>query len=189
VTVQAHRPYHHGNLRAALLERAEATVAERGAGALSLRELARELGVSHAAPSRHFRTKAALLDALAVDGWERFDAALRRAVEDAGEDFEARLSALGVAVVAFTTEHAALFEVMLAGKHGAAAEAAATSFATALEVITDGQARGEVVPGPPEEVGLVVWATVQGLAGLDAADRDAVVAGAMRRLVLGLRPR
>src|SRR4051795_8192188 len=93
LTLAAPRPYHHGNLRAVLLEHAEATLKRRGAGALSLRQLAREIGVSHAAPQRHFRTKAALLDALAVDGWQRFDAALRGAVGDAGDGFEDRLGA------------------------------------------------------------------------------------------------
>ena len=48
------RLYHHGNLRAALLEQAELTVREQGAQALSLRELARAVGVSHGAPRRHF---------------------------------------------------------------------------------------------------------------------------------------
>ena len=63
------RPYHHGNLRPALLGAAERALA-RGRE-LSLRELAREIGVSHAAPRRHFADKQALLDALALDGFER----------------------------------------------------------------------------------------------------------------------
>ncbi|MGW3141017.1 TetR/AcrR family transcriptional regulator, partial [Streptomyces sp. NPDC001139] len=65
------RRYHHGDLRAALLARAEQTLRERGPGDLSLRELARDLGVSHAAPSRHFKDKQTLLDALAQTGFER----------------------------------------------------------------------------------------------------------------------
>ena len=69
------RPYHHGNLRAALLAQAERTLAD--GGDLSLRELARQIGVSHAAPRRHFAGKQALLDALAEDGFERLGAELR----------------------------------------------------------------------------------------------------------------
>ena len=65
------RPYHHGNLRGALLDAAERTVRERGVQALSLRELAREIGVSHGAPRRHFPDRQALLDALAESGFER----------------------------------------------------------------------------------------------------------------------
>ena len=71
------RPYHHGNLRTALLEQAERTVRERGAQALSLRELARDAGVSHGAPRRHFPDRQALLDALAEAGFVRLGAELR----------------------------------------------------------------------------------------------------------------
>src|SRR5947209_2974095 len=65
------RPYHHGNLRAELLAAAEQTVRERGVEALSLRELARRVGVSHGAPRRHFADRQALLDALAQAGFDR----------------------------------------------------------------------------------------------------------------------
>ena len=61
--------YHHGNLRQALLERAAQVIAESGVEALSLRALARDLGVSHAAPSRHFPDRRALLGELAKDGF------------------------------------------------------------------------------------------------------------------------
>ncbi len=63
------RPYHHGNLRTALLAQAEKTVRERGVQDLSLRELAREVGVSHGAPRRHFPDRQALLNALAESGF------------------------------------------------------------------------------------------------------------------------
>src|SRR6187397_898095 len=75
------RPYHHGNLRPALLAAAERALA-RG-GELSLRELAREIGVSHAAPRRHFPDKQALLDALALDGFERLGRDLSTALGEA----------------------------------------------------------------------------------------------------------
>ncbi|MEM9105249.1 MAG: TetR/AcrR family transcriptional regulator [Pseudomonadota bacterium] len=60
--------YHHGNLREVLIERATATIHEKGVAALSLRALAREIGVSHAAPMRHFPTRDALLAAIAQHG-------------------------------------------------------------------------------------------------------------------------
>src|ERR1700722_17630556 len=87
------RPYHHGNLRTALLAAAEQTVRERGVQDLSLRELAREIGVSHGAPRRHFPDRQALLDALAESGFERLGAELRAAVAGAGDDFQTRLEA------------------------------------------------------------------------------------------------
>src|SRR5258708_6555694 len=116
------RPYHHGNLRTALLAQAERTVRERGVQALSLRELAGEVGVSHAAPRRHFPDRQALLDALAEDGFERLGDELREAVERAGTAFDRRLHALAAAYITFATRHAALLELMFAGKQRADAD-------------------------------------------------------------------
>jgi AcrR family transcriptional regulator len=164
------RPYHHGNLRTVLLEQAERTVRERGAAELSLRELAREAGVSHGAPRRHFPDRQALLDALAEAGFARLGAELRSAVDGAGEDFEARLQATAAAYVRFATRDAALLELMFAGKHrqeaGALHEAAERAFAVMLELITQGQSEGALEPGEPERIGLVLFATIQGIAAL-----------------------
>src|SRR6201992_4247586 len=73
------RPYHHGNLRPALLGQAERPPRDGGGQQLSLRELAREIGVSHAAPRRHFPDRQALLDALAIEGFARLGGVLRDA--------------------------------------------------------------------------------------------------------------
>ena len=110
MSATAQRPYHHGNLRSELLSCAERALSAGGLAQLSLRDLARQVGVSHAAPRRHFADKQALLDALAQDGFERLGRELRAASEGAGEDFEARLAALAGAYVRFATRHAALLE-------------------------------------------------------------------------------
>jgi AcrR family transcriptional regulator len=194
------RPYHHGNLRAALLARAEETLSQGGAGELSLRELARQVGVSHAAPRRHFPDKRALLDALAEDGFERLGHDLRDAMGAAGERFEERLLAFARAYFAFATQHAALLDLMFTGKHrpGAADSlraAADRAFEAPLALITEGQAAGEVVGGAPDRVATVAFAALHGLASLanagmlDVAALDEVVADAVHRLLLGLRPR
>ena len=78
------RPYHHGNLRAVLLEAALAEIAERGPQALSLRELARRAGVSHAAPAHHFGDKPGLLTAIAAEGFRRLAVVLGEAGGVAG---------------------------------------------------------------------------------------------------------
>jgi AcrR family transcriptional regulator len=194
------RPYHHGNLRAALLARAEETLSQGGAGELSLRELARQVGVSHAAPRRHFPDKRALLDALAEDGFERLGHDLSDAMGAAGERFEERLLAFARAYVAFATQHAALLDLMFTGKHrpGAADSlraAADHAFEAPLALITEGQAGREVVGGAPDRVATVAFAALHGLASLanagmlDVAALDEVVADAVHRLLLGLRPR
>jgi AcrR family transcriptional regulator len=67
--------YHHGDLRAAMLTEAARLVAERGVDRVSLRELAREAGVSHAAPAHHFTDRRGLFTALAAQGFELLAAA------------------------------------------------------------------------------------------------------------------
>jgi AcrR family transcriptional regulator len=191
------RPYHHGNLRAALLEQAERTVRERGVQDLSLRELAREVGVSHAAPRRHFPDRQALLDALADAGFARLGASLRTAVDGAGEEFEPRLRATAAAYIKFATRDAALLELMFASKHGdqsgALNEAAERAFAVLLELIAQGQAEGALEPGDPERVGLVLFATIQGIAalvsgGIVVPDQlDELVADAIAHFLRGSR--
>src|ERR1700753_2904247 len=97
-------PYHHGRLREALLEQAMKTVRDGGADALSLRELARGVGVSHAAPRRHFPDRRALLDALALEGFAQLGAELRRAADDgADRDVQSMLQRCAHAYVTFAT--------------------------------------------------------------------------------------
>ena len=163
------RPYHHGNLRGALLAAAERTVRERGVQALSLRELAREIGVSHGAPRRHFPDRQALLDALAESGFERLGAELRAAGERAGDEFQPRLKATAAAYIRFATANPALLDLMFASKQRmqpSLHDAMERAFAVMIELVLQGQAIGRVQPGDPERVGLVLFSAVQGIAAL-----------------------
>jgi AcrR family transcriptional regulator len=101
------RAYHHGDLPRVLLEAATQAIAEVGPAAVSLRDLARRAGVSHAAPAYHFGDKAGLLTAVAADGFERLAATLREAYQATGSFLE-----VGVAYVRFAVTHRAHFEVM-----------------------------------------------------------------------------
>jgi AcrR family transcriptional regulator len=101
------RPYHHGDLPRALLEAALQAIAEVGPAAVSLRDLARRTGVSHAAPAHHFCDKAGLLTAVATDGFERLAATLGETYQTTGSFLE-----VGVAYVRFAVTHRAHFEVM-----------------------------------------------------------------------------
>jgi AcrR family transcriptional regulator len=102
-------PYHHGGLRRALLDTALDAVAEHGPVALSLRDVARRAGVSHAAPTHHFRDKTGLLTALAAEGWSLLADALAATAER-----DADFAELGVTYVVFATAHPAHFAVMRA---------------------------------------------------------------------------
>ena len=110
------RAYHHGNLRMALLARAGSVIESDGVDGLSLRQLARDVGVSHGASARHFRDKHALLDALAVEGFGRLNAELAAAAAVDGP-FSARFRAVGEAYVRFAVEQPALLGLMYRAKH------------------------------------------------------------------------
>lgn len=97
------RGYHHGDLRRVLLTAAVVAIEESGPAALSLRDLARRAGVSHAAPAHHFGDKPGLLTALAVEGFDLLAAALQT-----GDS----LLEMGVAYVDFAVRRRAHFEVM-----------------------------------------------------------------------------
>jgi AcrR family transcriptional regulator len=164
------RPYHHGNLRSELLAAAERTVRERGVQDLSLRELAREVGVSHGAPRRHFPDRQALLDALAESGFDRLGAELRAAADRAGDEFQPRLEAIAAAYIRFATADPALLDLMFASKHRATQQslddAMERAFLVLIELILQGQAIGRLQPGDPERIGFVLFSTIQGITAL-----------------------
>ncbi|MFE7264806.1 TetR/AcrR family transcriptional regulator [Streptomyces sp. NPDC057592] len=97
------RTYHHGDLRRAVLTAALDVIRTEGPGALSLRDLARRAGVSHAAPAHHFKDRTGLLTAIATEGYERFADALADAPD---------LRERGVRYVRFAVDHPAHFQVM-----------------------------------------------------------------------------
>jgi AcrR family transcriptional regulator len=105
------KPYHHGDLRRALLEAAERVLERDGVGALSLRAVAREAGVSAAAPYHHFKDKDDLLAGVAKAGFEQMTDYMRNAAL-AAVDPRARLNAIGVAYVCFARDNPALYHLM-----------------------------------------------------------------------------
>ncbi len=102
----SHRPYHHGDLRAALLCAAVDAIGEGGLAALSLRRVAGRAGVSHTAAAYHFGDKAGLLTAIAVEGYRRLGDELDAARRGGG------FLDVGVAYVNFAVTNRAYFEVM-----------------------------------------------------------------------------
>jgi AcrR family transcriptional regulator len=101
------RPYHHGDLRRALLDAAVEAIESDGPADLSLRDLARRVGVSHAAPAHHFGDKPGLLTAMAAEGYALLGEELRSAWDRTHSFLD-----VGVAYVAFAAAHRAHFEVM-----------------------------------------------------------------------------
>ncbi len=197
----ADRPYHHGDLREQLLGRAEQALRADGVERLSLRRLAREVGVTHNAPSRHFPDKQALLDALALVGFQRLGNAFgAAAVEAEGRPFEERFRVLARAYLDFALDNSALLTLMFARKHSPAtgadmAAAVAGAFAVPVRLTAEGQARGEVVEGDPMRLGRTIAVALQGLVGFVTSgmvgpdDIDDLLNDTVTRLTLGLLPR
>jgi AcrR family transcriptional regulator len=158
------RPYHHGDLPRVLLEAAVEAIAEVGPGAVSLRELARRAGVSHAAPAHHFGDKAGLLTAVAADGFRRLAATLRETYEASGSFLE-----VGVAYVGFAVTHRAHFEVMFRPELYRTDDpelVRARDAARALLYPPAADANNSPDDGGDMRAGVAAWSLVHGLATL-----------------------
>lgn len=164
--------YHHGDLRRTLMAAAADAIAESGAAAISLRELARRAGVSNAAPTHHFGDKAGLLTALAAEGYGLLADSVTEARLSGGGIVE-----MGVAYVRFALAHPGHFEVMF---HPALHRADDGELLAARTRAGDALAAGVAERGArhPEEgdtgtAGVAAWSLVHGYATL-------VLTGAVR---------
>jgi AcrR family transcriptional regulator len=148
--------------RVALLAAARAELAERGHAGISLRAVARRVGVSHAAPKYHFSDRAALLTAVAAEGFAELAASLRQA--------PATLPAMGRAYIRFALDSPALFDLMFRpselhpGDPGLLR--AQQDAIGALDVAAAEAEGGEEPPPAPSELAMISWALAHGLAVL-----------------------
>ncbi|HEY1281572.1 MAG TPA: TetR/AcrR family transcriptional regulator [Acidimicrobiales bacterium] len=154
------RPYHHGNLRAVLLDAALAEIAERGPQALSLRELARRAGVSHAAPAHHFGDKAGLLTAIAAEGFRRLGVVLGRARQTGG------FLDVGLAYVQFAVDERPYFEVMFRPDLYRRDDPAVVTAQAETARLLYGPAQEAFPEADTIRTGIAGWAFVHGFASL-----------------------
>jgi AcrR family transcriptional regulator len=158
------RRYHHGSLRPALLDAALAAIGDVGPTALSMRDVARRAGVSHAASAHHFGDKAGLLTALAAEGYQLLADELTAAWADSGRFLE-----VGVAYVRFAVAHPAHFAVMFRPElqHVDDPELR-TSKARADAALHGGVGRlpRSQVGADPLVAGVAAWSIVHGFASL-----------------------
>lgn len=184
-------PYHHGDLRSALLTAAEAELAERGIEAFSLRSVAKRAGVSHAAPAHHFGDVKGLLTALAAEGFRRFLAAQSAREAVAAPDPTSQLVAAGLGYIDFAMQRPALFRLLWGSewpdfKDADLSQAALASYQHLVDQVS--AAGGRTVADES-----AMWAIAHGLADLLSAgrmmsigsfaapERDQVIAGILRR--------
>jgi AcrR family transcriptional regulator len=186
------RAYHHGALRQALIEAAEAVIAERGVDGFSLRETARRAGVSPAAPGHHFKDARGLLTAVAAQAFREFGDALEAA--DAGPDRESRIRAQGIAYVRFALSNPAKFDLLW---RKALIDDSDPEYAAAGHrafMILDGAMRGVGAPSmgsadPSLAPSIAAWSIVHGFARLAMDGVFGTDPGAAERAAEALLPR
>src|SRR5258708_38112055 len=150
------KPYHHGELREALVEAGRKLLEEKGLRGFTLRECARRAAVSHAAPAHHFASLDDLLAEIATRGFHELTAAMAAEARRAGGDPTARLVGQGVGYMAFGAAHPMLFQLMFnrdADRFETPALAAAAKTAYHLHVAAG---EGEISYAPPLEAQLTV---------------------------------
>jgi len=172
------RSYHHGDLRATLMQAALESIEAHGTEQLSLRALARLAGVSPNAPYRHFPSKRCLLAALITRGFGDLERSVRRAARGAGDEPGERLLAAGLSYVAFALEHPTRYHLMFSTVLGDFSDyqelqkAVDRSYAVVLAIIEELLSR----PGAPDmsvaEAGGACWTAVHGLSSLLLFGRD-----------------
>ena len=172
-TRQPNPTYYGGDLRRDLLDAALEVISREGPSAVSLRSLARRLGVSHAAPANHFPDKAALFTAIAVEGFTLLSEAIVGSVDELGPDAAAgqRFRGAGRAYTSFALAHPAHFAVMwqrdlLHQDNPELAAAGDATFELLLGAVRDIQAEGWAVGADPQAVAWLAWSVVHGLAAL-----------------------
>lgn len=163
--------YHHGSLRRALIDGGLQLIDKEGATALSLRAVAQRVGVSTAAPYRHFPSKKALLAAVAEEGFRLLGEELRRAI-DAHDDPARRLGESGIAYVLYAATHPARYSLMfgleLADRtaHPSLEAAADDTSRLLLGAVEDLRAAGKMSSRDADDLSLSAWSSVHGLASL-----------------------
>ncbi len=198
----AARAYHHGDLRAALLDEAAAMIAEGGAASLTMRAIGERLGVSRAAAYRHFADKTALLVAVAGAGFSRLGSRLQAVDAGARGSSLERLRRLGAEYVRFAVENPAHYRLMY-GKEALTREdipelreAANAIFEQMVAVIEAHQRSGGLKRQDPRAQAYVAWSALHGLASLwiegqiqATDDIDGLIRQTTRTLLDGMRAR
>ncbi len=170
--------YHHGNLRRALLDVSLDLIEREGVASLSLREVSRRAGVTHAAPYRHFADKEALLAGVAEEGHQTLLAEMLQGLEkvNAGSS-AARIEAVAITYVGFAVDHPSYFRVMFGpelsdgDRYPSLLAASERSFDLLISEIETAQTLGALRAGAALPLALTVWCQMHGLAHLLVDDR------------------
>lgn len=167
--------YHHGELRQALLETGRKLLEKNGAENLSIRNVAAETGVSHNAPYRHFKDKNELLAAIACDGFERLDSAMKSALDRHPDSIRDQIYGMAAAYVRLALANPETSKLMFSGyirlhEYPEAGAVADRSYATVKSVIQNGRQSGFLGERDTETYAATLWAAIHGLSTLLQAE-------------------
>jgi len=162
------RPYHHGDLRRAVIETAMGMMHEDKGWQFTLREVARRAGVSHAAPYKHFPDKAALLAEMALIGFDKLRQALMGAKPRKPKTLRQEFFALARAYVRFGTSNPALYRLMFSADAGKAVDVhlndrALAAFGVLIELLERGQSEGVLRKRDVRGQATACWAQIHGI--------------------------
>lgn len=183
------QPYHHGNLKQALLDKALDHLRLHGPDKISLRALARDVGVSQTAPYRHFEDKTALLAALATEGFKRLYRVSHTAMTVEGSAADA-LQVSGKAYIHFALDNPELYRLMFGpmlspdDDFAELEEAGGNAFNVIVSLVQRGIETGEFVDKDPLLVANSTWAMVHGISSLMLDRRFDCVEGGISESVL-----
>lgn len=188
------KPYHHGNLREQLIVAGEQALADMPLAEVSLREIARRAGVSHAAPKHHFPSINDLLAEIAARGFRNFVNALATAADHAHEQTpRARLLAMGWAYFRFAEAHPAVYGLMFGQLENISRTPALTGAAYDAWSQLENAVAAVIGPTRASAGAVHVWSSVHGLSVLKAAHRlpphitlHAVEDETLRMMIAGL---
>jgi AcrR family transcriptional regulator len=190
------QPYHHGDLREGLLLATESALAELPLHEVTLREIARRAGVSHAAPKHHFASLGHLLAEVAARGYDEFIATLDLAADRAADQSaEGRLKAMVRAYLRFASNFPAIYGLMFGKReHIVATTPRLASAMFAAWDQLEAQVTSLIGPAHAPYGAITVWANVHGLAMLHLdrklpphIDSDIAIESLARTLIAGLR--
>ncbi len=169
---QKPKPYHHGDLRNSLIQAGLELLAEGGMQELDLRKVARQAGVSHAAPYRHFADKQALIAAINEEGFHLLAERIRSTLREVSDEPVEQLLGVALTYVRFAKENPWLMREMFSGitiereTFESLHTASKSVYRLYAEVIRRGQERGKIVDGDPTALAGVLWSVLHGLAML-----------------------
>lgn len=182
------RHYHHGDLRNALIEAAIPLLEAHGPADLSLREVAKAAGVSHAAPYRHFRDKTALLEEIAASGYDTLTKACRTAQRRYAGDPSKQLVEAGLGYLMFVVEQPRVAHLMFGGMIALDScdetlrQASEQAFESLVGIVASGVQAGIFKSVAPKELTIAAWSMVHGLATLVTSGMLNDVAGNRREV-------